>query len=86
MFDDVDRHADIVWRLWNALHEHFGAASRFEISEKKHGGYVLAYSGDGISMGEVRDVVDHTVPFGIGVLLNDRDSVNRDPIFGKPLA
>lgn len=68
-----ERHAVIIGRLWNALHERFGPGPVFDLREGKHS-YVLRFTrSDGVSVKTVREVIDDTVPFGVGIMLADRD-------------
>jgi hypothetical protein len=66
-------YESLAARLTEALRSSFGDAPRWELLPNKTYGFYLYYDGAGVQMDDVRRLIDHTVGFGVGIILAPRN-------------
>jgi hypothetical protein len=62
----------VAERLLEALATSFGATPRWELIPNRSYGFYLHYDDDGIALADVRDAIDATLNYSVGVILAPR--------------
>jgi hypothetical protein len=66
-------------RLLEALTGAFGTAPRWELLPNRSYGFYLRYDEDGVALAEVRNVIDATLNYSVGVILAPRGPESSQP-------